>query len=386
MSRFPSNMPGGTSRRVVLGGVLAAGANGCAQAQPANSTAASGGNAAPGLWEIARGRGIAFGSAVQAQRLANDPAYDAAYAREAGVLVPEFEGKWSILQPKEGEFDFRLLDAIVQWGQARGRTTRGHALVWHEAFPEWAVNALSEGAPRARAVMAAHIARVLSTTRLRIRDWDVVNEVIADPPGSDTPQAEGELRNSPFLRALGPSYIETAFRLAREQDSTLRLVLNEYGVEEDTPWAAEKRRRLLNLVRSLVRARVPIDAVGIQAHLQMDRPFSPKVFGDFVRALRAEGLSVLVTEMDIREASSVPDDFVARDRLVAERAGAFVSSALEAGVKTFLTWGLVDRYSWLVLEPAVARRDGKLHRGLPLDWEYNRKEMWRAMAQAFAAA
>jgi endo-1,4-beta-xylanase len=375
------------SRRVVLGGALAAGAGGCAQAQLVVAPARDlGGNPGPGLWEIARGRGIAFGAAVQAQLLATDPAYEEAYAREAGVLVPEFEGKWSVLQPKEGEFDFRLLEAIVQWGQARGRTTRGHALVWHEAFPEWAVNALSEGAPRARAVMAAHIARVLSTTRLRIRDWDVVNEVIADPPGSDTPQAEGELRNSPFLRALGPSYIETAFRLAREQDPTLRLVLNDYGLEEDTPWAAEKRRRLLNLVRSLVRARVPIDAVGIQAHLQMDRPFSPQVFGDFVRALRAEGLSVLVTELDIREASSVPDDFVARDRLIAERAGAFISSALEAGVKTFLTWGLVDRYSWLVLEPAVGRRDGKLHRGLPLDWEYNRKEMWRAMARAFASA
>jgi endo-1,4-beta-xylanase len=379
----PTYRAGGTSRRLFVGSALAGAVAARAGAQQPTGNPA---NPPPGLWQIARDRGFGFGAAVQANLLATDKAYEEAFTREAGLLVPEFEGKWATLQPKEGEFDFRLLDAIVQWGQARGRPTRGHALVWHDSFPDWAVQALSQGPDRARAVMATHITRVLTYYRPRIRDWDVANEVIADPPGSDTPQATGELRDSPFLRALGPSYIETAFRLAREQDPTLRLTLNEYGVEEDTPWATEKRRRLLSLVRDLVNRRVPIDAVGIQAHLQMDRPFNPQVFGDFIRALRSLGLSVLITELDIREATKVPDDYAARDRLVAERAAAFMGAAIEAGVKTFLTWGLVDRYSWLVSEPGVARKDGKLHRSLPLDWEYNRKEMWRAMAQAFTSA
>jgi endo-1,4-beta-xylanase len=371
------------SRRTLLGAALAVGStHGAAGAQ-------SGGAALTpqsGLWQIARERGFSFGAAVQAGLLQTDRLYEDAYAREAGVLVPEFEAKWAALQPKEGEFDFRGLDAIIQWGQARGRPTRGHALIWHQAFPDWAVAAVGESRGRARAVMAAHIARVLSKTRNSIRDWDVVNEVVADPPGSDTPQASGEMRDSPWLRALGPSYVETALRLAREQDPTLRLVLNEYGVEEDTPWAAEKRRRLLALVRSLVRTRAPLDAVGIQGHLQMDKPFNPGVFGDFVRALRAEGLAVLVTELDIREPTRIAADYPERDRLVAERAYAFTASAIEAGVRSFLTWGLVDRYSWTVTEPAVARRDNTHHRGLPLDWEYNRKQMWHAVARAFAGA
>ncbi|WP_241666885.1 endo-1,4-beta-xylanase [Muricoccus nepalensis] len=364
-------------RRPFLGAGLGAALAGRARAQPAPEA---------GLHAIARAKGFTFGAAVQGGLLATDPSYAAAFEREAGLLVPEFEAKWSVLQPREGAFDFALLDAILDWGTPRGRPTRGHALVWHEAFPAWAREAVAEGPARARAVMAAHVARVLATTRLRIRDWDVVNEAVADAPGSDTPQAEGELRDTPFLRALGPSYIDTAFRLAREQDPTLRLVLNEYGVEEDTPWAEEKRRRLLSLVRGMVRRRVPIDAVGIQAHLQMLRPFSVPVFTGFVGALRAEGLSVIVTELDIREGPAVPEDEPARDQLVAERAAAFLEAAIAGGVRTFLTWGLVDRYSWLVTEPAVARRDGKRHRGLPLDGDYNRKAMWRAMARAFANA
>jgi len=380
MGHPPSSPAGGPVRRSLLGAGIGLGLAGRAQGAEPGSAAL---NPPPGLFQIARDRGFTFGAAVQAGLLATDPLYATAYEREAGILVPEFEGKWSALQPKEGTFDFAGLDAIIAWGQARARPTRGHALVWHEAFPEWAAAAVAESPARARAVMAAHIARVVSATRGRIRDWDVVNEVVADPPGSDTPQPDGELRNTPFLRALGPSYIETALRLAREQDATLRLVLNDYGVEEDTPWAAEKRRRLLALVRGLVAKRVPLDAVGLQAHLQLRNPFNPAVFAGFVRDLRAEGLAVLVTELDIREGDAPPADYPPRDGIVAERAAAFVAAAAEGGVRTIMTWGLVDRYSWLVTDAAVARPDGKLHRGLPLDWEYNRKDMWRTMARVF---
>jgi endo-1,4-beta-xylanase len=52
-------------------------------------------------------------------------------------------------------------------------------------------------------------------------------------------------------------------------------------------------------------------------------------------------------------------------------------------VRTFITWGLVDRYSWTVTDKDVRRSDDQHHRGLPLDWEYDRKQMWRAMARAF---
>ncbi len=350
-----------------------------ARAQPGDPAK----NPPPGLWEIARDRGFTFGAAVQANLLASDPHYDTAFSREAGLLVPEYEGKWSVVQPVEGAFDFRLLDALVAWGQARGRATRGHALVWHNALPDWATAALGEGQHRARAMLEAHTTAVLAHTRARIRDWDVVNEPVANPPGSDVPQATGEMRDSPWLRALGPGYVELALRLARERDPTLRLTLNDYGVEEDFPAAAEKRRRLLALVRSLVRARVPLDAVGLQAHLQMDRPFNGRVFTDFVRALRAEGVAVLVTELDIREGRLIAADYPQRDRAVAERTHAFASAAIEGGVRTFLSWGLVDKYSWTVTEKEVRRNDERHHRGVPLDWEYNRKQMWRALARAF---
>lgn len=337
-----------------------------------------------GLGALGRVRGISFGAAVQLSLLEQDAGYRQAFADEAALLVPEWEAKWEALQPEEGRFDTAPLDGILNWARAARMPVRGHALVWHNAMPGWLVAALGEGRNRALGLLKAHFDFVLNHARSQIRDWDVVNEPIANPPGSDLPErGPGPLRDTPWLRALGPSYIETAFRMARERDPTLRLTLNEYGVEEDTPDAAEKRRRLLALLRNLVNRGVPIDAVGIQAHLQLARPFRPEPFAAFLAEIRGLGLAVLITELDIRETAAAPPDLARRDALVAERAEAFLSCAVQAGVRTVLSWGLTDRYSWLASDPGVALPGGRTHRGLPLDGDYRRKPMWHAIARSF---
>ncbi|MFC3123888.1 endo-1,4-beta-xylanase [Pseudoroseomonas globiformis] len=340
-----------------------------------------------GLGAIARAHGITFGTAVQQALLAEDPRYAAAVAAEAALLVPEWEAKWEALQPEEGRFDTAPLDGILLWARERRLPVRGHALIWHRAMPGWLVAALGEGAPRARRLIGAHFDRVLAHASGQIRDWDVVNEVIANPPGSDVPDpGSGPLRDSPWLRALGPSYIETALRMARERDPTLRLTLNEYGIEEATPDADEKRRRLVGVLRGLLDRGVPLDAVGIQAHLQMVRPFRPEPFAAFLAELRAMGLGILITELDIREAPDAPAELQRRDALVAGRAADFLRCAVEGGARTVLSWGLSDRHSWLATDPDVALGRGRTHRGLPLDAEWQRKPVWSAMARTFSEA
>jgi len=338
------------------------------------------------LTEIATSRGFTFGVAIKGTQLAEEPVFAALVALEAGLLVPEYEAKFAALQPEQGRFDPAPLDAVLNWAQAFRKPVRGHALVWHQDLPDWARTALAGGATRARAVMTAHFDVALTVARRQIRDWDVVNEPIANPPGSDLPEPpgnNGDLRDTPWLRALGPDYVAIAFREARARDATLRLTLNDYGVEADTPPAEEKRRRLLRLLTSLRERNVPIDAVGIQAHLQMREAFRPDVFRNFVRQIRALDLQVLITELDMRENRPPMGTHAERDLAVAHRIHAFASSAFEGGARTLLTWGLSDRWTWLQREPAVAMPTGEVHRGLPFDWELNRKPMWRALARAF---
>ena len=380
-SRRLSPLPGRLHRRRLVAAALAGAGLGPALLRSGHAQ-----ETFSGLGGIARSRGFGYGAAAQSAMLRDNPDYARAYRTECALLVPEYEGKWGTVQPQEGKFDFGPLDAMSAWARQNGKAMRGHALIWHHAVPDWLMKALGEGPQRARGVMEAHFTAVLDHTRENMRDWDVVNEVVADPPGSDTPQATGDLRDTPWLRALGPSYIELALRLARERDPTLRITLNEYGVEEEAPHCLEKRRRLLALVRQLRRAGAPLDAVGMQAHLQMDRPFSGPSFTAFCKELAGEGLQLLITELDVRESWKVPDGYPARDVLVAARVKEFAEAALAGGVKTILTWGLIDRYSWLVSDPGVTRKDGLKHRGLPLDWEGDRKPFWNALAEAFQGA
>lgn len=371
------------SRRALL--QAAAAATGCA----ASATAQP---AAEGLAAQARAAGCTFGTAVDSKRLADDPAYAAQILAEAQLLVPEWEAKWQALQPKPGTFDFAPLAAIASFAAANGRQLRGHTLVWHQDMPPWLLDALFEGPARARGLLTGHLDGVLPATRPAIRDWDVVNEAVANAEGSPFAgpgNAIGDLRDTPWLRALGPGYIDLAFRLARERDRTLRLTYNDYGIEGDSPWAEEKRRRVLRLLRRLVEGQTPIDALGIQAHLLMDEPFRPEPLAEFLRAVRELGLAILVTELDVREAQRLPGgasaDLAARDAAVADRVQAFVGTALDNGCRTILTWGLSDKHSWLVKDPDIVRKDGNSHRGLPLDADGRRKPMWQALARSFQA-
>lgn len=336
----------------------------------------------PPLREIAARHGIAYGTAVHARLLGTDATYSAAIAREAGLLVPEGEGKWDSLQPREGRFTLEEMEPILRFARAHGQAVRGHTLVWHTALPRWVWEAEQTPA-RAQGMLEAHIAGSLALTRGRITDWDVVNEPIADPdvlPNQD-------LRDSLWYRTLGPRYLDLAFRAARAADPGVKLVLNDYGLEASWPRADEKRARVLRLLRGMKERGVPVDAVGIQAHMPLDQPFAPAPFARFLRELRGMGLEILLTEFDVIEPEATPlrdEDIPSRDAAVAERAYAVVSTAVQEGCRTVLTWGLADPYSWLNLWSPARRPDGAEVRALPLDAAGRRKPMWHAMARAFA--
>lgn len=339
----------------------------------------------PGLRELARARGMVFGTAVRSPLLSTDAALSALVAREAELLVPEWEGKWEVIQPERGRFDFEPLRIVLRFAQANNQRVRGHTLVWHEAMPAWLAPALAEGRPQAERILETHISTVLAETRSTIRDWDVLNEVISNPPGSDNPDpTDGDLRPSPWLRALGPGYLERALRIARQADPTLRLTLTEFGICSDTPWAQVKRERLLRVVRGLLDRNCPLDAIGLQGHLQMREPFRPEPLVSFLSTLRSMGLSTLVAELDVREPDTLAPTIEARDAAVADYAIAFLQAAREGGTRIFLTWGLTDRDSWLVTEPGVLRRDGQLTRGHLYDSELRPKALRARLAQFFS--
>ncbi|MBP7705144.1 MAG: endo-1,4-beta-xylanase [Caulobacter sp.] len=330
----------------------------------------------PGLAEMARWRGVVFGAAVEPDNITGDPAFAALLRRECASLTPENHMKWNALRPAPRQFDFAGADRVVAAARAQNASVHGHALVWHEANPDWLARELS---PRTgEEILREHIGTVVGRYAGRVRSWDVVNEAVE----RNDRRPDG-LRRSVWLEALDADYIPLAFEAARRADPSAALVLSDYGLEyDDESWMREKRGTMLELLAGWKRAGVPIDALGLQGHLLGDRPAA---FGaglrTFLRQVRSLDLDIFITELDVND-QKVTGTIAQRDDRVAGIYNAFLSTVLaEPGVKMVATWGLSDRYTSKA--DMFPRADAQPVRPLPFDRDLNRKPAWFALADAF---
>src|SRR5882757_8805935 len=294
---------------------------------------------------------IPYGAAVRSGALASDMSYRAAIIANCQIIVPEGEMKWPDIHPARGEYRFEKADALIDFARQNAIEIRGHTLAWYGGMPAWtaAIGSRAE----AELELVGHIETVVSRYRGAIPSWDVVNEPLADWPENAT-----SLRPSIWMKHLGPDYLPIALRATAAADPDARLVLNEYDVEYKGARFAARRKALLQLLRSLRDANVPLHGVGLQAHL-----FAGRV-------IDRDGLQAFLAEITALK----------RDVLVAKKAGEFLSAVCEVvRPKAILTWGLSDRYTWVPIY--FKRPDGMPNRPLPLDADLKRKPLFDVIEQ-----
>jgi endo-1,4-beta-xylanase len=368
-------MPPITRRRMLAATTAATLALGASNAPAATRNAEAGEG---GLQARAARRGLFFGSAIDSGLLENDAAYMAHVPSECGVLVGEASFKWADVHPAADSFTFERPDALMAYARHHGLKVRGHTLLWHEANPDWLEQTLTPA--NAEAILTEHINTVAGHFRGKLIHWDVANEVINPPDGKPL-----GLRDTLWLRALGPHYLDIAFHAAAAADPAALRVLNEYGMDYAVPQEEARRQAMLGLLADLKSRNVPIQGVGLQAHLDASQvALDQNVLSKFVGDIAAMGLKVIVTELDVRD-QGLPADPQSRDEAVAAHAKAWLDPVLADGnVLGVLTWGLSDRRSWL--NEKFPRPDKLPQRALPLDIDLRRKEMWAAIGAAFDAA
>lgn len=350
------------TRRTVLAGAMAGIATICGSS-PLSAIA---GPPAP------QARRALFGAAVRGGVLDSDAGYAAAIASRCSLIVPEGALKWLDLRPDAKTFDFGGADRIAAFAARHAIGLRGHTLAWYGAMPAWtdAITSRTE----AERTLTHHIETVVSRYRGLIGSWDVVNEPIPENPGS-----QNDLRPFVWTRTLGPDYIPIAFRAAAAADPAARLVINEYDIEFEGPRFAARRAALLALVRALLDKGVPLHAVGLQGHLVGDRSIDRDGLQSFLREIRALGLDVLVTELDVVD-HTLPGAIGQRDARVAEMARTFLSAVAEVTPPSaILTWGISDRYTWVPMY--FSRGDGLANRPLPLDADMRPKPLMAVLEQ-----
>lgn len=204
-------------------------------------------------------------------------------------VTPENSLKPDPVQRVEGRFQFSRPDAFVDFATSNHLQVVGHCLVWakDDRTPAWfyrdGTNIAGAGLLLAR--MKQHIDTVVGRYRGRIAMWDVVNEALDD--------GTNYLRTSGWSQACGEEFIVRAFEFAHAADPRALLIYNDYNNE-----LPDKRAKLLRLVRSLRERNVPLHAIGLQGHYEIDRvPFAD--LEATLVAMRAMGLKVVVSELDI---------------------------------------------------------------------------------------
>jgi endo-1,4-beta-xylanase len=194
------------------------------------------------------------------------------------------------LAPSEGTYNFGPADMLVDFAQENGIEVRGHTLLWHASAPEWFFEGDRTDVQAYRALvkqrLETYITNVVTHFKGKVYAWDVVNEVTGDDP------TQPYRHDSPWYLALGPDYIEYAFRAARAADPDVQLFLNEYNTEYE-----DRRANLLKIVDELVAKNVPIDGVGHQLHLQLGVPMAG--VSAALEAIQQRGLINHVTELDV---------------------------------------------------------------------------------------
>ncbi|MFJ8884129.1 endo-1,4-beta-xylanase [Streptomyces sp. NPDC102402] len=279
------------------------------------------------LHELASAQGRYFGSATDNPELP-DAAYAAVLGSEFGQITPGNSMKWDTTEPAQNRFDFTKGDVVTDFARQHDQTVRGHTLVWHSQLPSW-VGQLPPA--EVEAAMTHHITEQATHYRGSVSAWDVVNEPFNE---------DGTYRTSPFHTAMGSDYIATALRAAHAADPEAELYLNDYNIEG----LGAKSDAMYALASELLAEGVPLDGVGMQAHLAVQYGFPYEMRANMQRFADL-GLDVAVTELDVRMQLPADAAKVATQSSYYQR----VTEACLAVERCvgITVWDFTDRYSWV---------------------------------------
>ncbi|KAL5526942.1 hypothetical protein ACEPAF_8669 [Sanghuangporus sanghuang] len=313
--------------------------------QSATTTTTSGpAPSGSGLNAAAKAAGkLYFGTAVDGPGL-NDQPYLAVLRNSAdfGQITAANAMKWDATEPSRNSFNFNNGNQIVNLADQNGQMLRGHTCVWHSQLPSWVSNGGFDSATLS-SIVQNHCSRVVDA-------WDVVNEVLNE---------DGSMRSSVFYNTMGTNFINIAFNAARQADPNTKLYINDYNIEG----FGSKTTGMVNLVRQLKNAGVPIQGVGLQAHfivgsLPGSLVQTMQQYADLGVEVRSptnsrfrpgnnmdELAQIAITELDIR--MTLPADST---KLQTQRNDyqTVIAACKQVSACVGVTlWDFTDKYSWV---------------------------------------
>jgi GH35 family endo-1,4-beta-xylanase len=272
------------------------------------------------------------------------------------ALTPENSMKPGPVHPQQANWSWTQPDALVKFCEDNSMTAIGHTLVWHSQTNAWFWQDGNRDQTLGR--LKEHILTIVGRFKGKIAGWDVVNEAINDGGDARTAATEN-LRNSNWLRVVGPDFLTLAFKFAREADPKVALHYNDYNIE-----SGPKHQSSLLLLKRLLSDGAPMSTVGIQGHWNVTGMNNQKLeqIDQAITNYKNLGLKVAITELDLEmngpgggqlgggfgrgrgAAPATPEALQAQADAYSRLFALFIKHRDVINRVTF--WGLNDRRSW----------------------------------------
>ena len=260
-------------------------------------------------------------------------------------------------QPQRGTFNFAGGRRMVEFAEYNNMQSVGHTLVWHSQNMPWVNNPTFEAntsREEAIGILKDHITATMNAFP-EVLVWDVLNEAIV--PNNLHPHTDwrNQLRDTVWLRLIGPEYIQIIFEHAHSVNPNAVLLYNDYNEH-----IVSKATAINAMVAELRSQGVPIHGIGMQGHYSSTtRLVTVANSINLFRTSRYTGvashgltpLEIHFTEIDI----TFPARYQAYGRLTAE--GELLQAQMYAELMQIIRanadmiervtfWGMRDSDSW----------------------------------------
>lgn len=257
------------------------------------------------------------------------------------TITPENIMKPEYMQPTEGNFNYQNSDVMIQFAEENGLNLIGHTLAWHQQTGNW----LGQNVSRDEAIeqLKSHITNIVGNYKGKFVSFDVVNEAVND--GATLP-ADGDwttcLRQTQWLKSIGPDYLALAFTFAREADPNLKLYYNDYNLNNKN-----KADIVYAMVKDFKEQGIPIDGIGMQGHYSTGVPIGSVEYS--LKKFAELGVEVSITELDVTVNEASPSGLTEEQEIAqaityAELFKLFKENKDTIARVTF--WGNLDSKSW----------------------------------------
>jgi len=271
----------------------------------------------PAAAQMAAGKSKFVGSAMGSSAPSNFSTY-------WNQVTPENGSKWGSVEATRNVMNWSQAHVAYDYAVARGFKFKFHTLVWGAQYPTWLTSTgLSQAQQRAEIEEWIRLAGQQFPQAWAV---DVVNEPVKTP--------------LPFKAALGGDgatgwdWVITAFQLARQYFPNAKLLINEYGTEND-PNARNQYLTIINLLK----ARGLIDGIGVQAHYFNLDSMNASQMTTALNAYAATGLDVYISELDITGGGSDSGQLAKYQDL-------FPAIWNHNSVKGITLWGYIVGQTW----------------------------------------